>query len=262
MFNHLMTLSTNIKNSISEKSKLYIEYGYIPRLRQIHYVHSSLKGLISRESNLQLTHEEVDGYGIYISSFYLNIVGAYDNLAWLIKYLFNIFESVSENSYNDKPNRNDIGLNKEKFQSDLFLKGHTALNQILNKYVDHLKDIKEYRDSSAHRLLHYLHNGVIVGEQDLTESNFYISEYNKLQAMDTSQLTSDELDKFSELAMSYLRKAEQLKKFIPYIYKIDFTQQEPREIYHIKNLENNYNSFMALSNEILEYLLEVIKRGS
>lgn len=257
MFNQILSLSIKLRNSLTDKPKTYIEYGYMPRLRQIHYVHNSLKDLITRDSKLTLMHDEVDKYGIFISSFYLNIVGAYDNLAWLIKHFFNVFESVSEDSIKGRPNRNDVGLSTEIFQNALSDKGHIALKEIIKNYTLHFDNIKDYRDSSAHRLLHYLHSGLIVGNQDLDEYNFNISEWNKKQETDISQLTSDEAEELHQSAMDNLRKSEQLKKFIPSIYRIDFTKKEQIKIYQIGSLETNYNSFMSLSKDIINYLNKI-----
>ena len=128
------------------KSKNYLQYGYGQRSLQILESHDKLTEIIEKSGG-KLNHYEITESNILLNAFYLNMVGAIDNLAWAIQHEFNLIDGADETN----KKRNKVGLFTKDFQNALVHSSPEIANK-LNEFKSWFCDLKKFRDPAAHRI--------------------------------------------------------------------------------------------------------------
>ncbi|KPA52002.1 hypothetical protein VT25_18180 [Photobacterium leiognathi subsp. mandapamensis] len=156
-------LSSKISN---DEAMHYLRQGYGIRALQIKDTHFQLTKIIEKSGGKNLTPYETTKINLLLNAYYLNLIGAIDNLAWALHYGFNVIDGARENN----KKRTQIGLFSKTFQESLKLLKPDVVSQ-LNQYKDWFFELKEFRDPAAHRIPLYCAPGVVKEE--------HRDEYNK-----------------------------------------------------------------------------------
>lgn len=104
----------------------------------------------------ETTHNRTEPLSIYqsdqvcllINSYYINICGSMDNLAWALLYKLNP-KNIDENNCD---HRKLATLSNLTFKNQLKSNGLIKLTESLNNLQDWIADLKKFRDPSAHRI--------------------------------------------------------------------------------------------------------------
>lgn len=152
----------------NNKSQHYLRYGYGQRSLQIMESHNKLIQVIEKSGGDRLNPYEITDINILLNAFYLNIIGAIDNLAWALQHEFNVINGANE----DNKKKHHIGLFSTKFQ-DALKRSQPEMVSRLSEYNDWFFRLKKFRDPAAHRIPLYCVSGVIRGEHN--------NEYNEAQ---------------------------------------------------------------------------------
>lgn len=111
-----------------------------------------------------------------LNSYYVQLRGALDNLAWALHYHFAVLGDQDEDS---SAIRYECDLFGKKFRKSL--KRHApALSQGLCEKLDWSKEVRELRDPVAHRIPLYVPPGVITTEEDQERVERLYQEANAL----------------------------------------------------------------------------------
>jgi hypothetical protein len=135
----------------------------------------------------------------HLNAYYLNLVGALDNLAWATAFELRLRDSVSENDWGSrrfctiagKPFREALGRERP------------SLGDALSRAATWLTELKEFRDPAAHRLPLAVVSAVL-GPEDQ-------AEFERLTKNATEAAEANDLDLWS----SFIWQREKLGKFAP-----------------------------------------------
>ena len=117
---------------------------------------------------------------LYLNSYYVQLRGALDNLAWTLHYQFDIIPDCDEES---GKYRNKCDLFGKEFLKVLTSKGDifSKLATFIQGYNDWYKNLKDFRDPAAHRIPIYIPPSCIT-EEDVPKLNAMYEEYNHFWA--------------------------------------------------------------------------------
>ncbi|PKG84374.1 hypothetical protein CXF85_08605 [Colwellia sp. 75C3] len=142
-----------------KKPKDYLQYGYGQRSLQIMESHYKLTEVINKSGGERLDPYKMTEVNILLNAFYLNMIGAIDNLAWALQHEFNLIDGANENN----KKRTRVGLFNNKFQEALS-QYHPEIVNRLNEFKDWFFELKDFRDPAAHRIPLHCVSGVIRDE--------------------------------------------------------------------------------------------------
>lgn len=150
---------------------------------------------------------------IYLNSFYLNLAGSLDNIAWALAYEHPSLKADLDES--DSASRYSCGLFRDSFQS--------ALKEDAPEPIDSLRSLEEwyeevrgFRDPAAHRIP----LAVIPGKLDQSRR----PEYERIQAEGLELLRSGDVDGW----INKRREKEELMGFLPVMESPHPNDQRPR----------------------------------
>jgi hypothetical protein len=156
----------------------YLKLGYGMRALQIMDSHSELSQMVEKSGGKTLAPYEATNLNILLNAFYLNLIGAIDNLAWALQHEFNVIDGANEGN----KKRNDVGLFSKKFQEALKISSPEIVNKI-NEHREWFFDLKKFRDPAAHRIPLYCARSVIRDEHRedyrAAEDHFLAQDYFK-----------------------------------------------------------------------------------
>lgn len=175
---------------------------------------------------------------VHLNSYYLNLRGAFDNLAWALKYEFKLLPDVSEDS--DK-RRNLCNLFHPKFQK-LLEPDHSQLAEVLVGLASWKDELSKLRDPAAHRIPLTAVGAVISTPEQLEESRHLES------------LANGPADKLDGLPRSYyLRQANMVGKYHPL-----FVVSNPTGLKEIQipvQVAEDHDRFLRVAYATLQELL-------
>ncbi len=102
---------------------------------------------------------------VHLNAYYLNLRGALDNLAWTLKWEFDLFEMVHEES---SKGRGTIDLFNTQFQKAL-RRDHAGLARHIAEHSEWGNQIRKLRDPAAHRVPIYVPPGVFSSQEQVVE---------------------------------------------------------------------------------------------
>jgi len=221
-------LETNLTDKSSKK---YLKFGFLQRALQIKDTRNQLSQIIEKAGGESLGGYEVVEVNIFLNSFYINIMGALDNLAWVIQHELSVIEGANENNKCYL-----INLFNREFQKRL----NGIDDNIVESLIAHhewYKEIKKFRDPSAHRIPLYCPPGVVNQEY-----------YEKLESKKLSSKNKEPrslMNEYYELAHN--------SRFEPiFVSFSEFTNDTP---YHlIRTIEQDYHPFWKVAKIVLGLL--------
>lgn len=221
------------KKLTNQRAKKYLRFGFNIRALQIKQSRVQLKGLLQKNGGKNLDSYEVVQTNIYLNSYYLNLLGAIDNLAWVLQHEFNLIEGATEAT----SKRNNIIIFGKDFGAKLSILDSRLVTEI-EAYKKWFEIVKEFRDPAAHRMPLYCPPGIISEKH----AEAYKQAREKLINQDYSTDSIEVMDAMHEMAM--------VGEFKPVL--VVFSEgTEDRYFPLEKTLIEDYEPFWKLANTVL-----------
>ncbi|NTW88309.1 MAG: hypothetical protein HGB26_04120 [Desulfobulbaceae bacterium] len=217
----------------NQRAKKYLCFGFNIRALQIKESWFQLNSLLEKDGGNNRDPYQTLQTNIYLNSYYINLLGAVDNLAWVLQHEFNLIEGASE--ANSK--RNKIIIFGKDFGEKLSVLD-SALVEDIELYKPWFEVVKEFRDPAAHRMPLYCPPGIITDKH--VENYMQASE--KFAAQDYS------IDSTS--FMEAMRKTAMVGEFKPVF--VSFSERTEDILFPLKKtLIEDYEPFWNLANAAL-----------
>lgn len=215
------------------RAKKYLWLGFNIRALQIKETRFQLNRLLEKSGcNNQDPYQAVQT-NIYINSYYLNLVGAIDNLSWVLQHEFNLIEGASES--NNK--RNKIIIYGKDFAVKLSVLDSELVKDI-ELYRKWFEVVKEFRDPAAHRMPLFCPPGIIT---DKHVEN-YKQAFEKYAAQDYSLDSTAFMNAMHDMAM--------VGEFKPVF--VGFSEGAEDKLFPLeKTLNEDYEPFWNLAYTVL-----------
>jgi hypothetical protein len=155
----------------------------------------------SHEKKHPLTTEEGHLLNICLNSFYVNMLGALDNIAWASTFELALRANPREDDWGS---RTFCTLSSKAFR-DAVSSALPPLGAIVDGLQDWLRDIKRFRDPAAHRLPLSIIPGIMTEEEAARYRDVYQRAWDALL-----ENNIDESDKL-------FAEANKIGRFIPYL---------------------------------------------
>jgi len=222
----------------NDKAMHYLRHGYGVRALQAMESRFQLIRIVEKSGGENLNPYETTNVNMLLNAFYLNLIGAIDNLAWALHYELNIIEGAKENN----KKRNYIGLFSNRFQDALQLLKPDMVIQ-LNNYKEWFLEIKEFRDPAAHRIPLYCAPGVICDEHE--------EEYAKAKEHFLKQDYRENRDSYMNAQWALSRVGVFEAVFVCYTESFD------QVAYPLsRTIDNDYQPFWEISEIVHKCLLD------
>ncbi len=213
----------------------HIREGFNRRLLMMQCSRIKLRVKTKSPADQPLNPYEVEELNVHLNSYYLNLRGCLDNLAWALNYQFSIVEADEK----DRRTRSRCDLFRKDFL-DALERLKPDLRKTLRDYEDWAVELKELRDPAAHRLPLSVVGGCLP-----VESTFEFETLWAKAAAPRSEL--------GEQPRSYfVQQAYALLEYAPLIAVGTATGQETREI--SVQLGNDHRRFLDVARQILNEL--------
>jgi hypothetical protein len=213
----------------------YLRFGFIIRTLQIKESIFLLNQLHEKSGSKNREPYETVHTNIYLNSFYINILGAIDNLSWVLHYEFEIIPGANE----DNNKRNKISIFHPEFSKRLSSMDRKRTELIL-EYQPWYKEIKLLRDPAAHRIPLYCPPGILRPE----DKEIIQAKKTNLEQTDYSKNPDAYMDNFREMS--------QIGRFEPIF--ISNTEKEDTIFSLKRTTDHDFNNFCKLSDSILTML--------
>lgn len=148
-------------SSLQDEVRRHVRDGFTRRHFMIQQCRLWLSEHCDEDRKAPLSVYEATEAAIYLNALYLNIRGAFDNLAWSLKYRFDLLPGAEEYS---EGRRGKVALFGGYFLDDLRAHRPQAVRR-LRALIPWAKEFKERRDPAAHRIPLLVPPGVISDEQ-------------------------------------------------------------------------------------------------
>lgn len=197
--NALMRQATGILPRVKKsEARRFLQHGFLVR-----HLMMQRSRIEIRERTMART-EPLDPYlatqlATHLNAYYLNLVGALDNLAWAAAFEFRLQDSVSEEAWES---RRFCTIAGKAFREAL-LRLRPSLREALSQAADWVADLKEFRDPAAHRLPLAVVSAVLTTEDQ--------AEFDKLTKAAVEAARANDLDQWSNLVW----QRDRLGKFAP-----------------------------------------------
>ncbi|MGE0269250.1 MAG: hypothetical protein AB7S78_12435 [Candidatus Omnitrophota bacterium] len=198
----LLSMAMQVVDLLKEvKAKEYMLHGVCRRLTIIERCIENIYSIFPFARGTFLSQDELHDIAIYLHSFFVNIFGFLDNLAWVLVY---------ENG-NVKINKFDVNL----FNPEIKELAPSNFRDYLS--VGHIKEwhdayLKEYRDTLAHRIPPYLPRESITPEQQQKLQSLQ-NELNKQSRRDSNfervKKLQEEIDCVGEPCIAFRHAVEE-----------------------------------------------------
>ncbi len=217
-----------------ERACKYLFYGFNMRALQIKETKFQLSQTIEKAGGNNLSPYDICQVNIFLNAFYLNMLGALDNLAWIMQHEFSIIDGANES---DK-SRNCIGLFHKKFQDGLKrIDGETV--DLLIKYHQWFSELKKFRDPAAHRMPLYCPPGLVTSQHQ----DQYNAAADKLLAQNYMKDPSSYMGAQYELSMVGI--------FQPVF--ITFSEFDDMLYPLLRTIESDYHPFWEVTDCMLGF---------
>jgi hypothetical protein len=137
-----------LQNNLCDGAKKHLHRGMIMRLAMMEEAILTLDQEIGR-SEEPLDHYLATRLTLLLNTYYLNLAGSLDNLAWALTYQYSLVEDVDENNWK---HRKFVQLLDEKFLAKLRERNLEQLGKELQPFRDWYWDMRQFRDPAAHRI--------------------------------------------------------------------------------------------------------------
>ena len=222
------------------QAKRHVREGFNRRLLMMQVSRIFLREQTMRTETLGTLWEELN---VHLNSYYLNLRGALDNLAWAMKYEFDLLPEIDEQRVRGRSRCNLFG---SEFQ-ELLKRDHSQLAQMLFDLAYWQKELSNLRDPAAHRIPLTAVAGVISSPKEL-------EEFRHRESL--SGRPADQLEGRSR--SYYLRQAQMVAKYHPLFALSTTTGLEVRQI--PVQVAEDHRHFLQVAQATLQELLSL--RGS
>ncbi len=188
----------DMRHLLPENVKRHLHRGFLVRVAMMD------ESVITINEELTKAQKPLGSYlsarlTLLLNSYYLNLSGSLDNLAWALIYHHNLLEKIDENNFQHRKFAQILG--KEFLAA--FPENLTQLATTLKPFNDWYWEMREFRDPAAHRIPLSIPHAVY-SEEDVEKRNVL----DKKSAELFSKGLYDE-------GMNFMRQIEQLGKQMP-----------------------------------------------
>lgn len=152
----------------SENARRHFNEGFVRR----HYMLQSSRLFLcqhcSKSRKEPLSPYEATDCAIHLNAYYLNLRGAFDNLAWALQYEWQLLVGVTEDEVSGRRKCNLFGT---QFLATLQLQ-YSELASLLDQHVNWSKELAQLRDPAAHRIPIYVPPSVITSQEQVDKFRY------------------------------------------------------------------------------------------
>ncbi len=201
-------LSSVLKDT---NSKRHINLGLSNRFFMLKIARNKIIQIIQEQNDTPLDFENASWLKLLLNSYYINLRGALDNLAWFINYEFRLQENIIE----------EAGKGNSFSFTDLFGKEFSVklknikqtLAEELEKRKDWYNDLKKFRDPAAHRIPLAFIQGIVteseshklkglISERENINKEFSKGDFSKLDEAIKNQNDFSKLGRFQPIIIT------------------------------------------------------------
>ena len=254
--NRILRCANAMRSRLSSpQATKHLKDGFMHRLLMSQDARRELEQLLTQQGQRIPEPAELARLSNFLNGFYLNLVGALDNLAWILTYELKLREEIDE----EGKTRTFVGLYKPRFREALNGK-LPELGLRLANYQPWFDEVKSLRDPAAHRMPLGFVSGYVAGE-DVDEFNRLMLEAQQSfqlakKETDHSVVETDEeserLDGLIIKGFGLRGQAEQLAQFSPVIVR--FGVDNYKFTLARSLLRSDQVSFLRVSATVLEHL--------
>jgi hypothetical protein len=190
----------------------------------------------AKEEQKPLESQRLNLQNICLNSYYLNLLGALDNLAWALTHEFHLLPIIDE-SKDDV--RRFCSLTSKRFTA-ILRDRHPEFADWLIERSSWISDVKRFRDPAAHRLPLAIVRGIMTEEEG--------QRYRELSKQSWDALLSDQWEESARLQT----EADALGRFVPLL---DGPRGPDEGIYIVPNqMAADQRAFLALAHGFVQHL--------
>ena len=219
-------------------------------------MHSSLEEIKRLTGSLgpePLGHDTSTLLDTHLNSFYHNLAGALDNLAWMLLWELGLADSIDEGDYTT---RRFCNLFRKEFLVALSEAQQTlAEKRGAEVFSNWYTEIRALRDPIAHRIPLTFARGVLTANEGKEYKRAYARRDVALKA--SSQVITnglvDEANRQLDLTMKEMNYAESLGKFVPVVITSEESGNQIRSAN--EQLLVDYRNLLEISHGTLDVFL-------
>ena len=223
-------------------SKRHINLGLLNRFYMLKIARNKIIQIIEAQNDTPLDFGNASWLKLLLNSYYINLRGALDNLAWFLNYEFKLQENIIE----------EAGKGSSFSFTDLFGKEFSVklknikqtLTEELEKHKDWYIDLKNFRDPAAHRIPLAFVQGVITENE--SEKLETITSERALIYNEFSKGNFSKLDEAIKIEKDYSK----LGQFQPIIITAEASKYEC--YYASKQIDKDHNEFICVTEVIID----------
>jgi len=241
----------------------YLREGFLSRLLMMRKASGFIYLKTYQQGDEPLSGNTATDLMMHLNSYYYNLPGAFDNLAWALTYELELLGNVQEEG-GKGTSRIFVNLFGDKFLDALEEK-RPQIVPMLKQYLDWNRDIKELRDPGAHRIpLRFV--GGFIDKNDNEELNSLheqrkqkMMEYEEISKQQGEALSEGKMDDFLALiasandlldeVLNLQSNVEKVGVFAPTIITSDASGHELRSA--PDQLEQDQRNFLSIARLIL-----------
>ena len=241
-------MDTVLKNVQAQR---HIREGFIRRFMMMKASRLNIQEQVQGRGNEPLSSDEATSLNIYLNSYYHNLSGALDNLAWILSWELQLLAGLNEDDAKSRRFCNLFG--KDLLQS--LSANHPRLSQLLGQHHQWYRDVRNLRDPGAHRIpLSFV--GSVLEPQDAEEYREAYQQRDELLEQSSKAVQEGDFGKaaeYTDQAMAQMQSAEMLGRFVPIIVT---SEASGRQIRSAPNqLQIDHGTFLTISGTVLRELI-------
>lgn len=236
-------LSSMLKDT---NSKRHINLGLSNRFSMLKIARNKIIQIIQAQNDTPLNFENASWLKLLLNSYYINLRGALDNLAWFLNYEFKLQESIIEEAGKGSSFSFTVLFGKEFSVKLKNIK--QTLSEELEKHKDWHIDLKKYRDPAAHRI-------PLAFVQGLVTEN----ESDKLKKLASEwELINKEFSKGDFSQLDEAIKNQNDFSILGHFQPIIVTSQGSKYEFNSapKQIDKDHNEFLCVTEIIIDNFLK------
>ncbi len=231
----------------------HLREGYMRRFFLMQTSLAGIEHLIEIQADNPLDHEHSTNLDIYLNSYYFNLSGSLDNLAWMLAWELELMENLNEADMNS---RRFCNLFRNEFLTTLAERNpEIAAFLVGADYRTWYREVKDLRDPIAHRIPLTFAQSTLEPSEAKEYHDAYEQRNAAIEAASRAFQSGDieAANRCMDQALEHMARAETLGKFIPIIVT---SEVSGRQIRSAKNqLRIDHTKFIAVSHAVLNVFL-------
>ena len=218
-------------NALNKEAYRHIGEGFSRRLTMLQCSRLFLREHTNREPTDPPSPYLIEEMNVHLNSYYINLRGCMDNLAWALNYRFALVAGTET----DSSTRRKIDLFGKDFLAALETQ-RPNLRDSLRQYESWAWDLKELRDPVAHRVPLSVIGGVLPAER--------VPEFENL----SSQAALPDSERNGHSRSHFIMQAHKLAEYVPLMVLSNVSGLETREI--SAQIGSDHRQFLAIAELI------------